>query len=212
MMRLSFAAVLALGLAGCGGGIPGLGGASQVATPPEQQTGAGATLRNFALYGGPTVPPSQAPGFNQQQDEYGCPELAILDGAAGYRGGSSAQQASGVGYQASITNIARECIVQGNQMRIRIGLEGRVLLGQNGRPGTFSVPIRIVVKRRAETVTQRFTRINVTVPGADTQAEFGHIEENLVVPITQNDPGNEYDVYVGLDPTGQQAARQTRRR
>jgi hypothetical protein len=212
MMRLSFAVVLALGVAGCGGGIPGLGGSSQVTTAPEQQTGAGSTLRNLVLYGGPTVPPSQAPGFNQVQDEYGCPELSILDGAAGYRGGSAAQQASGVGYQASIVNIARECVVQGNQMRIRIGLEGRVLLGQNGRPGTFSVPIRIVVKRRADTVTQRFTRLNVTVPGSDTQADFSYVEENLVVPITQFDPGNEYDIYVGLDPSGQQAARQTRRR
>ncbi len=53
---------------------------------------------------------------------------------------------------------------------------------------------------------------NVTIPANDTQADFVHVEENVVVPITTNDPGDEYDIYVGLDPTAQQAARQTRRR
>lgn len=211
---LATAAFLTLGLSACGGGgISGVfGGGAQSTTPVEQQTGVGATLRNMLLYSGPTVPPSQQPGFNQQQDEYGCPALDILENKAAYRGGTAAQQASGVGFQASIANVARECIVQGNQMRVRVGVEGRVLLGQNGRPGTFSVPVRVVVKRRSDIVTQRFVRLNVTVPGSDTQAEFAHVEENLVLPITENDPGDEYDIYVGLDPTAQQAVRQARRR
>jgi hypothetical protein len=213
-MRLSLilAASLALGLAGCGGGIPGLGGGSQTSTPPEQQSGAGATARNLLLYGGPTVPQSQQPGFNQDKNELGCPELGILENAAGYRGGTAAQQASGVAFQASIANTARECIFQGNQLRLRVGVEGRVLLGQNGKPGTFTVPVRVVVKRRNDIVAQRFARLSVTVPGNDTQADFAHVEENILIPITENDPGDEYDVYVGLDPTGQQAQRQTRTR
>ncbi len=74
------------------------------------------------------------------------------------------------------------------------------------------MPVRVVVKRRNDVVTQRFTRLNVTIPANDTQADFVHVEENVVVPITTNDPGDEYDIYVGLDPTAQQAARQTRRR
>jgi hypothetical protein len=211
-LTLVLAAALALGVAGCGGGIPGLGGGSQTSTPPEQQTGAGSTARNLLLYGGPTVPQAQQPGFNQKQDEYTCPELGILENAAGYRGGTAAQQASGVSYQASIANTARECVFQGNQMLIRVGVEGRVLLGQAGKPGTYSVPVRVVVKRRNEIVTQRFTRLSVTIPGSDTQADFAHVEENIAVPITENNPGDEYDVYVGLDATGQQAQRQTRKR
>jgi hypothetical protein len=214
-MRWSLAVpvLLSLGLSACGGGLSGVfGGGSQSSTPVEQQTGAGATLRNMFLYSGPTVPPSQDPRFNQDKDEFGCPALDILENKAAYRGGSPAQQASGVGFQASIANIARECIVEGRQIRIRVGVEGRVLLGQEGRPGTFSVPVRVVVKRRNDVVAQRFVRLNVTVPANDTQADFVHVEENVVLPITENDPGDEYDIYVGLDPTTQQAARQTRRR
>jgi hypothetical protein len=215
MMRLAYGATVAaaLGLAGCGGGSLFGGAAStQATTPVEQQQGVGSTIRNQLLYSGPTVPESQRPGFNIVDQEKGCPSLDILENAAGYRGSGSGAQASQVSFQASITGTARECIFQGNQMRMRIGVEGRVLLGQNGRPGSFAVPVRIVVKRRAEVVTQRFTRLNVSVPAGDTQGDFSYVEENLVVPISDIDPTAEFDVYVGLDPTGQQAARQTRRR
>ncbi len=133
------------------------------------------------LYSGPTVPQSQAPGFNQAQDEMTCPALDILENKAAYRGGTPAQQASGVAFQASIAMWRRECAFQGGQLRIRVGVEGRVLLGQNGRPGTFSVPVRVVVKRRSDVVAQRFVRLSVTVPANDTQADFVHVEENVVV-------------------------------
>ncbi len=77
-------AVAALGLTACGGGTTGIfgGGGSQAPTPVEQQTGAGATLRNMFLYSGPTVPPSQPPNFNQDQDEMSCPGLDILENKA----------------------------------------------------------------------------------------------------------------------------------
>jgi hypothetical protein len=209
---MAISTVAALGLAACGGGTTGIfGGSSQAPTPVEQQSGPGATLRNMFFYAGPTVPPSQQPNFNQDQDELTCPGLDILENKAAYRGGSPAQQASGVGFQASIANVARECVFQGGQLRLRVGVEGRLLLGQSGRPGTYSVPVRVVVKRRSDVVAQRFTRLSVTVPANDTQADFAHVEENVVVPITTNDPGDEYDIYVGLDPTAQQAVRQTRR-
>ncbi len=57
----------------------------------------------------------------------------MLENAAGYRGMGSGAQASQVTYQASLTGSARECLFQGNQLRMRVGIEGRVLLGQSGR-------------------------------------------------------------------------------
>jgi hypothetical protein len=215
MKRIGMMAAMvgALALSGCGGGGSLFGGAaSQATTPVEQQQGVGSTLRNQLLYAGPTVPQSQQPGFNIIEPGFGCPSIDIIENAAGYRGSGSGAQASQVSFQASITGTARECITQGSQMRIRIGIEGRVLLGQAGRAGSYSVPLRIVVKRRAETVTQRFTRLNVSVPQSDIQGEFSYVEENLVVPLSSVDPADEFDIYVGLDPTGQQAARQQRRR
>jgi hypothetical protein len=201
---------MTLGLAACGGGIPGfggLGGSSEPAAQPSQ--GAGSTLRNFALYGGATQPPSQQPTENDR--DLNCPSVAVLENGAAYRSGSGTG-GSAVSYQASLVNTARECLFQGNQLLLRVGVEGRLLLGTNGKPGTYSVPVKIQVKRRNDIVTQRFAQVSVTIPGNETQAEFAHIEERITVPISATDPGDEYDIYVGFDASGARAPRQTNRR
>jgi hypothetical protein len=203
-VRLAAGAV-ALALAGCGGGIPGLSGGN-TASPSG---GGGSSVANLLLYGGTTVPPDQTP---KDERELGCPSVGVLEGAAAYRQGRVDGSASGVAYQASLVDFARECSFEGGQLALRVGVAGRLLIGAQGRPGTFQVPVRIVVKRRSEIVTQRFTRVAVTVPANETSAEFSHVDAGIVVPVTANDPGDEYDVYVGFDPTGQQARRQTRRR
>jgi hypothetical protein len=199
-------AALAGALAGCGGGIPGLSGDP---TPGPAGGGGGNPLSNLLLYGGTTVPPAQAP---REERQYTCPAIDVLEGTAAYRQGRADGSASAVTFQASLGRFARECAFSGSQVSIRVGVEGRLLIGAQGRPGTFSVPVRVVVKRRQEIVTQRFARVQVTVPASDTQADFTHVEENIVLPISQFDPGDEFDIYVGFDPTGQQARRQTRQR
>ena len=200
--------VATLGLSACGGGIPGLGSASSPVEPGAASQGFGTTARNLLLYGGTTVPPSQEPNI---EPDYTCPEVGILQNGSAFRG-NSGTGATAVTYQASLTNKARECAYNGKQVTIRVGVEGRLLLGENGRPGTYTVPVRIVVNRRSDIVTQRSVRLSVTVPANDSQAEFFHVEENITLPISDKDPGNEYDIFVGLDATGAQPQKQARRR
>jgi hypothetical protein len=199
------AALAAIVLAGCGGGIPGLGGGE----PTAPAGGGGNPLSNLVLYGGTTIPPSQPP---RDQREFTCPAIGVLDGAAAWRQAGAGAGASGVAFQASLVDFARECAFEGGQVALRVGVEGRGLIGPAGRPGTYQVPVRIVVKRRQDIVTQRFARVSVTIPANEAQADFAHVEERLTLPITQFDPGDEYDVYVGFDATGAQAQRQVRRR
>ncbi|MFM9973456.1 MAG: hypothetical protein ACKVON_02645 [Beijerinckiaceae bacterium] len=211
MMRFAFplTVVMTLGLAACGGGIPGFGGSSTPeVTPSGSSQGAGSGVRNLLLYGGTTVPPARP--AETVENDYTCPTVGVLENGAAFRSGGTS--ASGLSYQASLVGNARECAFQGKQVSIRVGVEGRLLLGTDGRPGTFTVPVRIVVKRRADIVTQRFAQVRVTVPVNETQAEFSYIQENITVPIGENDPGEEYDIFVGFDATGAQAQRQTRRR
>jgi hypothetical protein len=199
MRRVSAALAMAmsLGLAGCGGGIFGA-------------EGSGSTVANYLAFGQATPPPPLPE--EKPEAEYGCPSVNVIEGAAGYRGGSARDQASGVAFQASLITSARECSFSGNQLRLSVGIEGRLLLGQNGRPGTFQVPVRIIVKRRNDIVAQRSNRVSVTVPPNDTQNEFAYIDQSIVLPISENDPGDEYDIYVGLDPTSAQTAAARRRR
>jgi hypothetical protein len=215
MMRFAipFSLMLAAGLGACGGsGLPGLGGLGGSSAGGTQEApasqGVGSTLRNFALYGGATQPPSQEPKDNER--DLTCPSLTVSENGAAYR--SAPGTASTISYQASLINTARECVFQGNQVSIRVGVEGRLLLGVNGKSGTYSVPVRIQIKRRNDLVTQRIARVSVTVPANDTQAEFAHIEERITVPISAVDPGNEYDIYVGFEAAGAPAPRQARAR
>jgi hypothetical protein len=212
MMRwaIPLSLMMTLGLGACGGGgIPGLGGLGGSSTtaggaePAQSSQSAGSTLRNFALYGGATQPPSQNPTDNSR--DFKCPSVTVSENGAAYR--NTPATASSVNFQASLINTARECAFQGNQVSIRVGVEGRLLLGTNGKPGTYSVPVKIQVKRRNDVVTQRFAQVSVTIPSNETQTEFAHIEERITVPISENDPGDEYDVYVGFDASGQRAPR-----
>ncbi|MGL5114296.1 MAG: hypothetical protein ACRC7G_09810 [Beijerinckiaceae bacterium] len=193
----AFVVAVSLGLGGCGGGIFGT-------------EGTGNTVANYLAFGSATPPPSLPE--EKVETEYGCPSVNVIEGAAGYRGGSARDQATGVAFQASLIASARECNFTGNQLRLSVGIEGRLLLGQNGRPGTFQVPVRIIVKRRNDIVAQRSSRISVTVPANDTQNEFATVDQSIVLPISSSDPGDEYDIYVGLDPTSAQTAAARRRR
>jgi hypothetical protein len=213
MMRwaIPLTVVVTLGLSACGGGIPGFGGSSPVSDVASSGSsqGGGSSFRNLLLYGGTTVPPPKP--VETVDAQYTCPAMNVLENGSAFRSGAGAG-ASGISYQASLVDSARECVFQGRQVSMRVGVEGRLLLGAEGRPGTYTVPVRIVVKRRNDIVTQRFAQVRVTVPVNETQAEFTHIQEGITVPISENDPGEEYDIFVGFDASGAQAQRQARRR
>jgi hypothetical protein len=194
---LAFAGLLVL--AGCG--------STGSSSGDPSVAGDGSGFATALLYGGRTFsePPPEA------KREYSCPKVEILDGTVAYRGGE-AGSARGVAYQASINDFARECSLPSlQQIRIKVGVQGRVILGENGRPGTYNVPVRVAVRRGSETVHSRLAPVSVTIPGTDTQAPFVAIDETIVLPVSTNDPGEEYTILIGLDPQGARTARPRRR-
>lgn len=135
--------------------------------------------------------------------EYGCPSASILDGTAAYRiGGDSSR---GISHQAAVHDIARECKAQGGVMHVKVGVQGRLLLGENGKPGTFTVPVRVVVRENDKTVYSKLLPTAVTIPPSDTQASFVVIDDSVNLPITAVDPASAYTILVGLDPQGAKA-------
>ena len=48
-------------------------------------------------------------------------------------------------YQATITQTARECTINGGQITARIGIQGRVIAGPAGAPPTVEMPLRVAV-------------------------------------------------------------------
>ena len=206
--RLRGVALAALGLslmvlAGCGSSsLTGSGGSNPTVA------GDGSGWGTAILYGGRrfTEPPPT------EKREYTCPAVEILEGTVALRSGDTGT-ARGVGYQASIRDTARECtLVADNRLNIKVGVQGRLVLGESGKPGNYTVPVRVAVRRTGgETVYSKLTTASVTIPATDTQGSFTVIDEGLSLPLSASDPGDEYTILVGLDPQGKSTPRNRRR-
>ncbi|MFN7321533.1 MAG: hypothetical protein ACK5TM_10975 [Methylobacterium sp.] len=192
-----------MALAGCGSSsLTGAGGSDPTVA------GDGSGWGTAILFGGRrfTEPPPT------EKREYTCPTVEILDGTVALRSGDTGT-ARGVGYQASIRDTARECaLVADNRLNIKVGVQGRLVLGESGKPGTYTVPVRVAVRRTGgETVYSKLTTASVTVPATDTQGTFTVIDDGLSLPLSASDPGDEYTILVGLDPQGKSTPRNRRR-
>ena len=178
---------LTIGLAGCGGGSGGDGGS----------VGA-------AIFGNPTNQPTAMPVGPQEDPN--CPGVEVLEGTASLRVGRPGS--SDVAHQASLTDVARECVFQPGSVSLKVGVQGRMLIGTAGRPGSYTVPVRVVVKRGDSVVVSRIARISVAIPSGETSAAFAHVEDGIQVSRTPGmDPADEFSVLVGLDAGGGGRAR-----
>src|SRR5260370_16453595 len=103
------------------------------------------------------------------------------------RGGEGGEgTAGGLRYERSVGQTARECVVQGATLIIKVGVQGRVILGPMGSPGQVDVPLRYAVVREGpqpKTVATKFKRLAVTIPPGQTHVQLVGIEEGLAFPM-----------------------------
>jgi hypothetical protein len=168
-------------------GFAGLAGCS---TSGEGSLGVGEML----LTGGATRPPPQRVAV---EDVY-CPTVDIMDGGSAIQvyAGGRAGDASALRSQVSISNLARECLGQPDgSTLVKVGVEGRALLGVGGGAGRFNVPVQIVVKGGSGIIANRSRQMSVAIPSGDTQASFTVVENGIVVPAAH---ANSFEIEVGL--------------
>ena len=93
-------------------------------------------------------------------------------------------------------------------MTMKVGIEGRVITGPAGGPGTVDVPLRIAVVQEGvnpKAVASKFARESVVLNSAIDRATFTHIQSDIVFPLPQPlGLIDAYVVYVGFDPLGDQ--------
>ena len=111
-------------------------------------------------------------------------------------------------YQGSIIRTARECHVNAGIMTMKVGIEGRVITGPAGGPGTVDVPLRIAVVQEGvnpKAVVSKFGHETVTVNTSIDRVTFTHVEPDIAFPLPQPlGLIDAYVVYVGFDPVGAQ--------
>ena len=137
-----------------------------------------------------------------------CPTVEVQDGTASvrvYKVGS--QSNTDVRYGFSLGDVARECSKIGDKLQLKVGVEGRVLIGPAGSPGTFSVPVRIAVRNDAtqQVISSQLSRVTATVEPGNTQAAFTYVTEPFAVPFIPH-PDEDYAILVGFDSAAKDAS------
>ena len=88
-------------------------------------------------------PASRGSGEAVAGEEFDCPAIDIREGASTLMVQVPGEtNALSLRYQASFVRAARECIVKGKDVTIKVGLQGRVILGPAGGPGDLKIPVR----------------------------------------------------------------------
>jgi hypothetical protein len=87
-------------------------------------------------------------------------------------------------------------------MTIKVGVQGRVILGPFGTPGSVDVPLRYAVVREGpepKVIATKFKRTGATIAAGQTHVQFVDIEEGLSFPLPSAADLSSYVVYVGFD-------------
>jgi hypothetical protein len=156
---------------------------------------------------------SATPGTSQPHSptpsapEIECPGVDIRNGASTLNIAAKGDQATAgdLRYQLSFGQTARECTVQGETLNIKVGVQGRLILGPMGAPGSVDVPLRYAVVREGpepRTIVTKFKRSTATIAPGQTHVQFVDIEENLNFPLPAPTELDAYVVYVGFDEIG----------
>jgi hypothetical protein len=191
MAKFILAAPVVLGLAGCGGHLGTF-------DTPETQGGNSQVLAMLLGFKRNDAP--AAPGAVVRH--IFCPEVLVLEGTTASQAYAGTPPSStNLRYQYSLTDTARECTLEGDQLAIKIGVAGKVLLGPAGSPGNFNVPVRMAVLREHDNqpIVSKLYRATVTVAATETQADFTIVSEPLGVPFVQDHAENDYTIKVGID-------------
>jgi hypothetical protein len=207
------AAAVAMTMAGCSS----FGGANGDSAPPAPAPAAPAApapsnasfaSRVKSFFSGDSgnlnSPPRQSAASTTEVD---CPSVEYRQGAATLAVNSPGAEntALTLRYQASFTQTARECIVGGNNLTIKVGVQGRIVIGPAGGAGPISIPLRYALVREGaepRTLWTKLFTVPVALPEGQLNVPWLHIEEEMTVPRPSSDELETYVIYIGFDPEG----------
>jgi hypothetical protein len=184
--------------------------AASAATPDAQRGATGSVSTNNSFSGSSSANVSSTKVAQAVAPDVNCPAVEVRRGAATLTVGPGGERtAMTLKYQASFIRLARECSTVEGNMVMKVGIEGRIVLGPAGSPGPVSVPLRFAVVEETPSgmraITTKFVAIPVDV-GATGNTPFVYVEEALSFPIpTPTTALDEYLVYVGFDPVTAEA-------
>lgn len=227
------AIVLGLALSACSSGIGTPGPAASAAAPPPASSQVSSNNPSFkdkiaGFFAGstarspqPVVGAQDSTGAPQNIE---CPFIDIRQGASTLTIGPTANAdpnstnngAMAVKYQGDFVRAARDCTVVGGNIVMRVGVQGRIIVGPAGGPGQVDVPLRIAVVDETTAATKpivtKFIRIPVQVVSPTENPTFTHVEDDITFPKPSARELEHYIVYIGFDPLALQTQERSKPR
>jgi len=191
--------LLVAALAGCS-----LSGIESAPAPSASGDSAFRT-RMSNLFFGSSAAYAQAPAAEPTADpNQDCPLADVRAGASTLQINAPGEKStSTVRYQATIARLARECAVRGPNMTVKVGVQGRVVVGPAGGAGQIEVPLRYALIQEGptpKTILTKLHRFPVTIEDGQGSVPFLHVEEDITFAIPKRAELDNYVVYVGFDP------------
>jgi hypothetical protein len=154
----------------------------------------GSSIANLIAFNSPTAP--EPVDMTRRVAKVECPSIDVLEN------GSVLQVGSGPGlrHQFTLGDMSRECAVVNGQIAIRVGVSGRVIAGPAGGAGSFSVPIRVGVRREADQkiLVSKVYNVPAAIPAGSASGVFSFVADPLTVPYTREEANEDYMVVVGM--------------
>lgn len=145
-----------------------------------------------------------------------CPPVDIRRGASTLQmTAPGSDNAMAVRYQATFGQTARQCAEADGNLVIKVGVQGRIILGPAGASGDTKLPLRYALVKEGmepETLWSKLYLVPVNIPPDDTNLSFTHVTEDMAVPMPPNKAYGNYVIYVGFDPKGAEEEKPQRKR
>ncbi|TIW19895.1 MAG: hypothetical protein E5V65_09515 [Mesorhizobium sp.] len=110
-------------------------------------------------------------------------------------------------YQASITDVTRDCTHENGQLTMKIAVAGKVVPGPLFAPGTVTMPIRVAVQHGPDVLYSQLHQYQVQVTDPSAATQFVFTDTSVMVP---EPTARDYQAYAGYDENTPVAADKTK--
>jgi hypothetical protein len=143
-----------------------------------------------------------------------CPAITLRDGTAYFntyaKSGKKARKAdtaedgmadaadnsANIIYQASITDVTRDCSRDAGQLTLNVAVAGKVVPGPQGSAGSMTMPIRVVVVHGTDVLYSKLHQHKLQIADTSAATQFVFNDPNIVIPLP-TDTG--YQIFAGFD-------------
>ncbi|MBB6408289.1 hypothetical protein [Mesorhizobium sangaii] len=135
---------------------------------------------------------------NQAEAEQQAQEAQAAANAAA----TAPDESANIIYQASISDVTRDCLRANGQLTMKIAVAGKVVPGPKFSPGTITMPIRIAVMHGTDVLYSQIHPYQIQVTDPSVATQFVFTDSNVVVPEPS---AQDYQAFAGYDETAPKA-------